>query len=418
MFSTILLIVALAGVGILPPETSETATTRLYVRTVPSGAEIVFDGRVLGKSDGLFIVPPGVRKITIELDGFQPRVWQGEIRDQWITRVEFELKKQDKPSGSKPSEVDVSGSTSKAVPDVDDPQQKAIGSDAGSGAASRYLSRADIPDPVRDAMATVLRQHPTETCWSGRAASTLFAVASKPLPGVDQRQRVTPALLELTHMLATHELLRAKSLMDQYAQSGLTDATTLRQAMIQAAGKLHVTGKIRGVIHASGIQDDYAVGYVLAEESSLTGHLLQPVELQIVKIAYRDVMHRQARTLMDRSNWKDALLLWRHLHSRKLVSEQLYLDAARCFKELDQNDDALRVLTEAMETFDREATVDFLETAGDMALAIETDAAQALAERAYRLASEQLKETISQSPAENENDFEHGSQEEVSPEEP
>ena len=38
---------------------------------------------------------------------------------------------------------------------------------------------------------------------------------------------------------------------------------------------------------------------------------------------------------------------------------------------------------------------EFLEKAGDMALAVETDEAQVLAERAYRMASEQLKETMS-----------------------
>ena len=55
----------------------------------------------------------------------------------------------------------------------------------------------------------------------------------------------------------------------------------------------------------------------------------------------------------------------------------------------------LRVLTEAIDTFGKNATPEFLEKAGDMALAIETEQAQALAEKAYRMASEQLKETIS-----------------------
>ena len=98
---------------------------------------------------------------------------------------------------------------------------------------------------------------------------------------------------------------------------------------------------------------------------------------------------------MDRSNWKDALLLWHHLHARKLVSQQLYLDAASCFQHLNQIPDMLRVLSEAIDAFGKNATPEFLEKAGDMALAVETEPAQSLAEKAYRTASEQLKETIS-----------------------
>ena len=58
----------------------------------------------------------------------------------------------------------------------------------------------------------------------------------------------------------------------------------------------------------------------------------------------------------------------------------------------------LRVLTEAIDTFGKNAAPEFLEQAGDMALAVESEPAQTLAEKAYRLASAQLKETISPGP--------------------
>ena len=67
----------------------------------------------------------------------------------------------------------------------------------------------------------------------------------------------------------------------------------------------------------------------------------------------------------------------------------------RVFKQLNQVPDMIRVLTEAIDTFGKNATPEFLEKAGDMALAVETEQAQTLAEKAYRMASEQLKETIS-----------------------
>ena len=268
--------------------------------------------------------------------------------------------------------------------------------DAGSRAASAYLTRAEVSGPVREAMLTVLRQHPGETRWSGRSGSSLFAIAVKRLPGDTIRQQTGPALLNLTHMLAVQELLMAKSLLDRYAESGLTDATTLRQAVLQAAGGLEVTGKVRGVQHQATSQGDFSVAYVLADESALSAHLLQPVELEQVRTAYRNAMHTQARNLMQRSNWKDAILLWQHLHTRKLVSPGLYLDAARCFKELGQDRDVVRVLGEAINTFGPKAGPEFLERAGDLALTIQTEEGQKLAEQAYRGASEGLREQISQ----------------------
>lgn len=262
---------------------------------------------------------------------------------------------------------------------------------------SAYLRRTTVAEPVRAAMLTVVRQHPGETRWSGRAGTTLFGIAARRLPEGKVAQRTVPALLELTHMWAVHELLTAKSLLDRYAALGLTDSTTLRQAVVEAAGTLRVSGKASTLQHQGAVEGGLAISYATAEEAALKAQLLQPDEIDKVRIAYRNVMHRRARELMQRSNWSDALLLWQHLHKRQLVSQQLYLDAARCFKELDKDADTIRVLTEAIETFGKDAAPEFLENAGDMALDIETEQAQALAEKAYRLASEQLRETVSSS---------------------
>lgn len=114
-----------------------------------------------------------------------------------------------------------------------------------------------------------------------------------------------------------------------------------------------------------------------------------------MQAAYREVMHRQARELMARAAWADALLLWQHLHQRKLVSQHLYLDAARCFQQLGRTSDAVRVLTEAIETSTKSGTAEFFERAGDLALEIETEPAQALAEEAYQKAIDMLRETVS-----------------------
>jgi hypothetical protein len=94
LWTTCLLMVLAAQ----PVETSPTPTTRLYVRTIPPGARVVLDGKELGTTDGLFLVPPGTGKLSIALDGQQPEIRQVEVSEGRITRIEVTLKER-APSG-------------------------------------------------------------------------------------------------------------------------------------------------------------------------------------------------------------------------------------------------------------------------------------------------------------------------------
>jgi hypothetical protein len=367
-------------------EPSAPPPTRLYVRTVPPGARVTLEGKTVGKSDAIFAVAPGIQTVLVELDGYLPEERRVEIRAEEVTRVELQLKR-------RPETAPQTGTPAPTSAGKVDAEKK---DDAASASAIAYLTDADLAAPVRGAMLTVLRQHPGESRWSGRSDTTMFGIAAKRLPAGAIRQRAVPAMLELTHMLALQELLKAKSLLDRYAATGLTDATTLERAVVEAAGKLQVKGRASAVLQGGMVKGEYAVAYVMAEEQALLAQLLQETELEKVRVAYRDAVHRQAKDLMQRSDWKNALLLWHHLHARKLVSQQLYLDAARCFKELGQTEDVVRVLSEAIDTFGTHATANFLEQAGDVALSIQTDSAQKMAEKAYQAASDRLKETISQ----------------------
>lgn len=373
----LLLLVSFASIAL-----SAEPTTRLYVKTAPPGAEVRLDGQKIGLSDDLFVVTAGRHRLEMSLAGYYPETREVDAAAGRITRLEVVLQRH---SGS--------------------PAPRDEKAEQGVQALVAYLKDTQLPEDVVAAMLTVLRQHPTETRWSGATQTKLFGLAAKALPTGPTRQRATRAVLELTHSLAVHELLKAKSLLDRYAEAGLTDATTLRNAVGRAAGKLDIVGSVKNVAHQTAARDDFAVGYVVADSDRLEAHLEKPAELAKVKAAYRDVMHDQARDLMSRGNWQDAILLWKHLHARALVSQTLYLDAARCFKELGQKDDALRVLTEAMEGFAREADPDFLEQAGDVALSIDTQEAQDLAERAYALASQRLLNTVT---GVNPDDGEHG----------
>ena len=277
------------------------------------------------------------------------------------------------------------------------------GTETALKAATGYLIDADLPASVRDEMLAVLRKHASESRWSGRSNTTIFGVAVKHMPAGTIRQQADPVMLEMTHMLAIQEIMKAKCLLDRYAGTGLTDATTLEQAVMEVAGTLTVSGKASGLLHGAAVRGDFAIAYVTVEEQSLLTQLLQEAELDKVRTAYRKVMHRQVTRFMQRADWQDALLLWHHLRQRKLVSQQLCLDAALCFKALGRNEDAVRVLSEAVDAFGKQATAEFLEQAGDIALGIQTESAQKLAAKAYQAASDRLKETVSQSQPRGEN---------------
>jgi hypothetical protein len=191
----------------------ETGSTRVFVQTVPPGAQVVLDGKPLGQTDILVLVPPGVRKISLELDGYQPEVHEVEVPKGWITRVEFQLRRAASGEGPPPPQL---GEGLPTPPTThDDP--------SAASAARLWIGATELPAPMRQAMQTVLDQHPTQSRWSGRSGSSLFALAAQRLPTGEIRDRSVSPMLGLVHVQATHELLKAKSLLDRFSETGLDD---------------------------------------------------------------------------------------------------------------------------------------------------------------------------------------------------
>ena len=94
---TLLIVSALVGGMIALAASAKEPPTELYVRTVPAGAAVIVDGKCVGKSDNLFEVEPGPRKIDVALDGFEPGHKEVTIPSARIKRVVFKLKKQADP---------------------------------------------------------------------------------------------------------------------------------------------------------------------------------------------------------------------------------------------------------------------------------------------------------------------------------
>lgn len=268
---------------------------------------------------------------------------------------------------------------------------------------NKWLQSQSIKPALKVGMMKSIQQHPDERRWSGQIEDQLFAVvAIESDPKGPARQAIRLAGQRRAHMLAVNDILLTKSLLDAFAKQGLDDAVTLRKAVTRAelhfgaapdrqnanVSSLNASGRM--LESKSKLFDGEVIAYVLANQSDLITHLTQNPQLESVRTSYRKVMHAEARRLMELKQWKDALDLWHHLHSRKLVSPQLYVDAATCFHYRDQNDDALKLLNESFATYQDSDSLDFFEKVGDLAVEIGGSEAETLAVSAYNRAQQLL----------------------------
>ncbi|MBN1852430.1 MAG: PEGA domain-containing protein [Pirellulales bacterium] len=119
-------------------------STQLYVSTNPAGADIKIDGQPRGTSNQLFQVPPGVKKMTIEveLDGHDPQQQEVEIRGGRITWIVLELASRANPfeNGSSEGEVKSTDLTGKPTELANDDGKPAGRKSFPRGHASAFES--------------------------------------------------------------------------------------------------------------------------------------------------------------------------------------------------------------------------------------------------------------------------------------
>jgi hypothetical protein len=255
----------------------------------------------------------------------------------------------------------------------------------------QWLEGQNLSQPTVDAMKTMLRQHASETRWVGQSDKLLFSIVAERVESESPRkQQILLARASRSHSLAIQEILTAKSLLDLYGQVGLTDATALRQAILDGQSGFSVQGNAKILAGSSQVVESYVFAFVVAEESQLISYLKEPPRLEAVRASYRKVLHRRARELMKAQDWQNALVLWHHLHERQLVSPELYLDAARCFRGMGKDADCVKILEEAFAVFASEQSPEFFEQIGELSILVPSAAAQQQAVRAFRRASELL----------------------------
>jgi hypothetical protein len=86
------------------PILRKSASTRLFVRTIPKGASIYLDGKELpAKTDGLLLIREGVHRVTLDLEGYDVVDLEIPVRKGRITRIEKQLQAVPvKPEGATP----------------------------------------------------------------------------------------------------------------------------------------------------------------------------------------------------------------------------------------------------------------------------------------------------------------------------
>lgn len=253
------------------------------------------------------------------------------------------------------------------------------------------LTLLDLPEELKSIVIETVRRHPGSGPWSGRAGRELFAIRAVPVPAGKGGALAIPVLTSSATTQAIADLVQTKSLLKRYSDAGLTDAATLRAAFVRAAGDVQFSATMKRLSTQARRVDDYVVAIARADEDAMIVGATSETTTELVKAAYREVMHQHSRELMARGEWNDALSLWQHLHQRRLVSADLYLDAARCFHALGKDVDALRMLSETLDLFAEQARWELLEQAGVLATEIQGEAAEKIAQRSFELALQRFQ---------------------------
>lgn len=255
-----------------------------------------------------------------------------------------------------------------------------------------WLASQELQPGTINVMQLVIQQHGDETTWVGKSNNTLFSIVARKVENRTAANKpVLVGIVRLNHSLAVREILTAKYLLDAFRGTGLSDATTLRSALTEAKLNLSVKGKAKLLQSNSQAVDSHVFSFVLANASDLSAYLTEAPQLKEIRVAYRAVMHRKAKRLMEEKDWGNALLLWHHLHKRKLVSPELYLDAAKCFAETGQPAQAVLILQEAYAAYQADTESSFFEQIGDLAIKINSRDGEKLAVAAYEHASSLLR---------------------------
>lgn len=199
-------------------------------------------------------------------------------------------------------------------------------------------------DSLKEAMLLALNRHPKADRWSGADEKQIFGIGVVPFTDRDVKDGDVRMFRHTARLIAAKEMLFAKVLLDRYAESGLTDPGSLRQAVADANGSFGVRGRITYDMEETFIVDDRIVGIVVADRNGVEAVLADPDGIDAVRLAYGAVIHRQAKRLIADRKFEEALMILRELRQAKLLGREQLFDVLRCFIGMDKPVDAEKIV--------------------------------------------------------------------------
>ena len=197
---------------------------------------------------------------------------------------------------------------------------------------------------LEKAMLDVLERHPESDRWSGNDKKQIFGIVVVPFTDRDVKDDDLGMFRKTAGQLATKEMLLAKVLLDRFAETGLTDPGTLRQAAAEANESLVVRAKIDYSIKETYIEGKRIIGIAVADREKITTTVTDQVQTKAVRDAYRQLVRRDAATLIQKRNFEQALLRLQELRKADLFDRECLSDVLRCFVGLDRPDEAEKIV--------------------------------------------------------------------------
>jgi hypothetical protein len=225
-----------------------------------------------------------------------------------------------------------------------------VGAQPRQTAASVVAERIGT-ETLKKAMLAALNQHPEANRWSGVDDKHIFGISVVAFTDRDERDGDVRMFRVTARLTAAKEMLFAKVLLDKYAETGLTNAGFLREAVAAANESFAVTGRVTYNIDETFISGNQIVGIVVADRNKVVAIMTEPARIDTVRIAYREVVQRQSNRLIADQKYDEALQTLLTLRQARLFNREHLLDVLRCFIGLDRANGAERIVQNLIDAY-------------------------------------------------------------------
>ena len=197
---------------------------------------------------------------------------------------------------------------------------------------------------LETAMLDALKRHPTADRWSGVDDKQVFGLGVVTFTDRDVRDGDIRLMRTTARLIAAKEMLFAKVLLDQYAEAGLADPGSLREAVAETNESFTVQGTITDQTEETVIEGDRIVGIVVADKAKVIAAMTSQDRVEAVRVSYHNVVTRRAKRLIVEQKFEESLHSFVELRQAKLLNREHRFDILRCFVGLDQPADAAKII--------------------------------------------------------------------------